>query len=263
MGILVTIYFWIDTVMLSLMKGDTVVGWYNAPYRLVYVLLFIPSAYFSSIYPVMSKFYKNSKSSLKFGYECSFRYMLLLAVPIGLGTTLLADKIILFIYGTNFTPSISGLQILIWAVVCSYLSHTPMYFFYSINKQGIYTKVVFFSMILNIILNLVLIPKMSYIGASIATVITEFIGFLLLFGYAKMYQLGTPLSYKFITKLIICNIGMGLFIIYLNTMIGLGLTILGSATVYIFLLWLFHVFSEEDILIIKRLIKATMVRGSS
>ena len=101
------------------------------------------------------------------------------------------------------------------------------------------------------------------LGASIATVITEFVGFLLLFGYAKMCQLGTPLSYKFLTKLIICNIGMGLFIIYLNTMIGLGLTILGSTTIYIFLLFLFHVLPEEDILIIKRLIKATIVRRSS
>ena len=262
-SIFVIIYFYIDTVMLSLMKGDAVVGWYSASYRLVYILLFIPSAYFSSVYPIMSRFYKTSEGSLKFGYEHSFRYMMIMVFPIGIGVTLLADKIILLIYGSEFAPSIIALQILIWAVFCSYMSHAPMYFLYSINKQIIYTKVVFLCMILNIIFNLLLIPKMSYIGASIATVITEFIAFLLLFGYAKAHQLGTPVSYKFITKLTICTISIGLFIIYLNDLIGLGLTILGSIVVYLFSLWLFHVFSEEDILIIKRLLKAPTSGKSS
>ncbi len=138
-----------------------------------------------------------------------------------------------------------------------------MYFLYSINKQIIYTKVVFLCMILNIIFNLLLIPKMSYIGASIATVITEFIAFLLLFGYATAHQLGTPVSYKLIVKLTISTLCTGLFIIYSNELIGLGLAILGSTVVYLFLLWLFHVFSEEDILMIKSLLKVSISGRSS
>ncbi|TFH43900.1 MAG: flippase, partial [ANME-2 cluster archaeon] len=39
-GIFVVIYFYIDSVMLSLMKSDEVVGWYNASYKLVFILLF-------------------------------------------------------------------------------------------------------------------------------------------------------------------------------------------------------------------------------
>ena len=64
-GVFVGIYFWIDSVMLSFMKGDEVVGWYNAAYRLVFVLTIIPSVYFTSAFPAMSKSYVNSRESLK------------------------------------------------------------------------------------------------------------------------------------------------------------------------------------------------------
>ena len=42
-GLFTTIYFYIDSVLLSVMKGAEAVGWYNAPYRLIMVLLFIPT----------------------------------------------------------------------------------------------------------------------------------------------------------------------------------------------------------------------------
>ena len=62
-GTFISIYLWIDSVMLSLMKGDEVVGWYGAAYRLVLVLLFIPIAFNSAVFPLMSRFYVNSKDS--------------------------------------------------------------------------------------------------------------------------------------------------------------------------------------------------------
>ncbi|MBW9223430.1 flippase, partial [Methanothermococcus sp. SCGC AD-155-E23] len=55
--IFVSIYYWIDSVMLSYIKGDEVVGWYNAAYRLILVLLVIPGIYFMVVYPVMSRFF--------------------------------------------------------------------------------------------------------------------------------------------------------------------------------------------------------------
>ena len=42
-GLFTTIYFYIDSVLLSVIKGADAVGWYNAPYRLIMVLLFVPT----------------------------------------------------------------------------------------------------------------------------------------------------------------------------------------------------------------------------
>lgn len=252
--IFVSTYFYIDTVILSLIKGTTPVGWYTAAYNLVYVLLFFATAYFSSIYPIMAKFYETSKNSLKIGYEHSFRYMLMIAFPLAVGVTLFANNIILLIYGNEFQPSILALQILVWAMFFSYLSYTPMYSLYSINKQAAYTKVVFCCMVLNVILNLILIPKFSYISASVVTVITEFLAFILLFQFVKSH-LGNPFSYKFLIKLTFCVATLGLFIIYFKNILGLILTIFGGIILYILLAMLLKVISQEDLLIIRGLLK--------
>ena len=149
-SIFVTIYFWIDTVMLSAIKGDTEVGWYNSGYRLMSVLLFIPGAYFMSVYPVISQFYESSRKSLEFVFSQSVKYMFLIALPIAVGTTMLASKIILFVYNPEYLPAVPALQIVIWAMFFSYMSHVPMYIFNSTNKQTIYTYIVFFSLVINI-----------------------------------------------------------------------------------------------------------------
>ena len=112
-GTFITIYLWIDSVMLSLMKGDEVVGWYTAAYRIVLVFLFIPIAFNSAVFPLMSRFYVSSKDSLKFMFEKHFKYMLMIGLPICVGITLLADRIILLIFGAEYVPSVIVLQILI------------------------------------------------------------------------------------------------------------------------------------------------------
>lgn len=104
------------------MKINEVVGWYNAAYRLIMILLFIPSIINITIFPVMSRFYVSSKDSLRFAYETYFRYMVMIGIPIGFGTTLLADRIILLIFGAEYENSIIALQILVWSSVFIFLS---------------------------------------------------------------------------------------------------------------------------------------------
>jgi O-antigen/teichoic acid export membrane protein len=252
-AIFVTIYFYIDTVMLSLMKGDTVVGWYNAAYRSVYVLLFIPGAYFASIYPVMSRFFVSSAKSLRLIYERSSRLIFMLALPIATGITLLAGRIILLIFGAEYASSIIALQILIWAVFFSFITNTPLWTLNSINKQRIVTGIAFLGMVLNIILNLILIPGLSYIGASIATVATEFLCFTLLFYYAARL-FGNPLSLNFIAKTILSSSIMALYVIYCGKLMNIGLVIFTAAVIYMLLLLLLRAFSKEDVSMIRRLI---------
>jgi len=68
-GAFIALYLWIDSVMLSFMIGDKVVGWYNAGYRLVLVLLSIPVAFNSAIFPVISRFYVTAPDNVKFVFE--------------------------------------------------------------------------------------------------------------------------------------------------------------------------------------------------
>jgi len=251
-GIFVAIYFWIDSVMLSLMKGDEVVGWYNAAYRLVYVLLFIPAAYFSSIYPIMSRFYKTSEDSLRFSYKKSLKYIMIVAYPIVICVTFFAPKIILLIFQEEFIPSIPALQILVWAVFFSFLAHATVYTLNSINRQIIYTKITFLAMVLNVALNLVFIPIFSFIGASFTTLFAEFLGFSLMFYYLKRY-FGDSVRYSFMAKFIFVMLIVSTILIGFEKFVNAEISFTISMVAYIALLSFLNIFTKEDMNLFRKI----------
>ncbi len=188
------IYTYTDSIMLSSFHGNEVVGWYNASYRLVLMLLFIPNVINVAIFPVMSRYFTSSQAFLNLLYGKYLKFMLILSIPIGIGTTLLADKIILFIFGEGFTNSIIALQILIWTIVLTFVGVAFVKLLESTNRQRIITKISLICVVVNILLNLLLIPKFSYIGSSIATVFTELVlvGSIIFLTYRLGYGIPIP-----------------------------------------------------------------------
>jgi len=113
-GFFVAIYYWVASVMLYMMKGNEVVGWYNAAYRIIVVLVLIPAIFQNAIYPVTSRCFTTSNKSLKFASERFLNYMIIIGIPIGIGTTLLANKIILLIFRCrvcSFSDRIAGFDL--------------------------------------------------------------------------------------------------------------------------------------------------------
>ena len=76
-------------------------GLYSAAFRLTFTLLFIPTAINRAIFPVMSQFYIISSNSLKLLNLKHFKVMIILGIPLGVVTTLLADKFILLLFILN------------------------------------------------------------------------------------------------------------------------------------------------------------------
>ena len=252
-GIFITIYYWIDSVMLSLMKGNEVVGWYNAAYRLIVILLFIPSIINIVVFPAMSRFHISSQNSLNLMSRKYFKFMLAIGIPIGVGTTLLADKVILLIFGAGYIQSIIALQILVWAMVFIFANAAFVRLFGSINKQIIVTKITGICMIENIILNLLIIPLFSYIGASITTVITEFtiVTLVLIFAYKTGYSVQIREFLTNISKVIIASLIMGVFIWKLRSL-NLLILVLLSTLLYIGILYIIGGINKEDIELLKQ-----------
>jgi O-antigen/teichoic acid export membrane protein len=250
-----SVVYWISSVMLSSMKGDAAVGWYNAAYRMVLVLLFIPVGWGAAIFPVMSKFYVTSRDSLRFSFEKSFKYLTILGIPIGVGTTLLAQRVILLIFGAEYASSIFALQILVWSAVFIYVATSFGYVFQALNKQIIGTKIAGICMILNVTLNLVLIPKYSYIGASITTVATELISSSLYFVWGSKigYSLFNRNSAGIVAKVLVSSALMGVFIVYFHNLSLLALVPL-AAILYFVVLYIMGGINREDIDLARRAI---------
>lgn len=250
-GLSIAIFSWASSLMLLYLIGKEAVGWYNAAYRLIIILAIIPNVVSVSLFPVMCRFYATSKNMFKFTQQRSFRYMTFLGLPIGVGTTLIADKIIYTIFGSAYANSVIALQILVWSSVLVFTSSSFSRLLSTSNMQMSVTKIMAICAVENILLNLLLIPKFSYIGACLAAVAAEITSLVLsMLAASKMGYCLSRSDLIFLIKLFIANVIMGVFVVYMRGL-NMFLIIASSAILYCIISYLIKVFDENDIEILK------------
>jgi len=247
------IYFRIDIVMLSMMQGDAPVGIYSAAYKLSEPLSLIPYALTMSLFPIMSVSFKSSKERLINTYRLGIRYLLIIMLPIAIIITLLADKIILLIYGIQFTGSITALQILIWALVFTSANSVMLNLLISMEKQKLNAVSITLCATINVTLNFILIPILSYNGASIATLVTSAVFFGASFYFVSKHLQVLPV-HKITAKSVISGIIMSIFMYYFIN-INIFLLVFLATLVYFIVLLALKTFTKEDWNNIKKVIR--------
>lgn len=244
--IFMQLYFQVDTVMLSFIKGYEATGLYNAAYKLISVMSRIPWVIIIVLFPVMSELYSNlSKALLRQVLEKGIHVMSVLSLPIIFGTAVLADRIIFFIYRDGFQSSALVLQVLIWATFFLFLSTFIGWFLNAIDRQKIFTYSTGASLLANVAMNLILIPKFSYMGASIATLATSIINFSLLHYFNSKYGYHVNIL-KIITKPLLSSMLMAAFILFFGGRMHLLVLVPVSAMIYFLALVLARDIKKDD-----------------
>ncbi|MFC1789597.1 oligosaccharide flippase family protein [Patescibacteria group bacterium] len=201
-AILSTFYNQIDSVMMGYLGQFTETGWYNAAYRIIWPTL-IPITLISiSFFPVLSKYFKESKEKLQNVWNRQIEVMILLAFPLLIGGMVLAPKIISFIYDQSFAPSILAFQILIIMAGIIFLYSAFYQVLIAANQQRNIFWAVLSGAIINITLNLILIPKFSLYGAAFSTVITHLLVFFFLFRFTLKFTPVNPFNSKIVLTFI-------------------------------------------------------------
>ncbi|MDM8521400.1 oligosaccharide flippase family protein [Anaerolineales bacterium HSG6] len=172
--LLSTIFFRIDVFILSPTWGDNAVGYYNAAYKYIDGINVIPQYFTLAIFPLMSKFATDSRESLVRAYLLSLRLLLLLAIPLAVGTPFIAYEMILFLAGEKFIPdSVIVLQLLIWFLPFSFINQVTQYVLIAINQQRALTRAFIIGVLFNTITNLIFIPMYGYQAAAVTTILSE------------------------------------------------------------------------------------------
>jgi len=201
-GIFGTIYNQTDSVMMGYWGQITQTGWYNAAYKIVGVTLIPAGLIGTSFYPVLSKFFKESKEKLQNAWDYYMESMVFLGVPIVVGGIALAPRIIDWIYDPSYFPSIFAFQILIIMAGISFLCQPLGQALVVSNQQKNLFWITLSGAIVNVILNLILIPKYSLYGAAATTVVTILLIFFLLFKFTLKFTPISPLNLKFLFSFI-------------------------------------------------------------
>jgi len=249
------IYYKISTLLLFFIQGDAATGWFNAAYTMAVSLTFLPAAFMGALFPVISTLHVSSRDLAKFVYNESFRYMLILGLPLAFGTTVLADKVIDITYGGQFYNSAGVLQIVIWSVALLFLNYVLTTTLTSINLQRVVMYATGLGVAVNIILNLLIIPTFSYIGASYVMVATELTTFSICFYYASKNLCFVQVQ-RVVLKPLIGSFVMAVVVYYLrpiNIFIIFGVAV----WVYFATLIALRTFTKQDVDVIKSIIGRT------
>lgn len=169
-----SIYYRIDIIMLSKIKDPTVAGWYNIAVMIVgTIILFIPAIVLRASFPALSKLYKSSREELKSASEKLLRFLLFLGVLISIAGVFLSRRFVLVVLGSQYLESVAPLQILFLSLIFVFPNFVLTQTLYAADKQRLPIYAIGICALVNIVLNLLLIPRMSHVGASIATVLSE------------------------------------------------------------------------------------------
>ena len=168
---LTNVYFNSDTVILQHFRSFAEVGWYKFAYKPFEALQFVPLAIQVVVYPLLGVYFVSDLARLKVAYQRFFKVLILLGWPLTVGTFVLVHPIgRLF---RLFPQSEPSLRILALAIVFLFANSAFYAMLNATNRQHLNAWATGLAAVINIALNLALIPLYGYIAASTTTVLTE------------------------------------------------------------------------------------------
>jgi O-antigen/teichoic acid export membrane protein len=238
-----------DSIMLSIMISDAVTGIYSAAYRLYTLVLMVGGIIINPIMPTLAKLIKSNEKHYKIIFNNYLRYLIYLSIPILAGGYLLSNEL-MSLYGNSF--ALEGSKcfiILLISIIFCFPSNLFYNTLYLIKKEKLLLKFDILFAFTNIFLNLVLIPKYTYLGAAFATFITYSLRSIILTFQVKSFIDFKATIYNILRSSLATSV-MILFILNVLENCNVFLKILGGAISY-FLIILLIGLEEEDKKIVK------------
>lgn len=196
-GLAVMLYMRIDMVMLQGMAGAREVGIYAAATRLSEIWYFLPSVFVASVSPSIIRSHNTDPVLFLSRLRKLYFFMVWLAIGLALPLSLLSGLIVGVLFGQAFEDAAPVLAIHLWASIAVFLGVASSQYLLVERLQKISFYRTLIGLLCNVVLNLILIPKMGAIGAAIATVISYFVATLSLVFFRKtrghtVYLLASP-----------------------------------------------------------------------
>ena len=243
-------YTYLDSVLLSTMAGDYYVGLYQVAFKIIFALQFLPLAFTASLYPAMSTYWVHNRPQLVIAFERALNYLIIISLPIIVGTVMLADKIVL-VFKAGYGEAVLPLQITIFALLFIFLNFPIGSLLNACDRQKQNTHNMIIVTITSLVLNLIFIPLWQATGASLTVLFTNALMFFLGFRYVREIINYRPRKniLVFIKSLVASGL-MGLIIYLAKPMINFFGIVILAALIYFALIFLFGGFKRADLLYI-------------
>jgi O-antigen/teichoic acid export membrane protein len=264
--ILNTIYFRIDSILISLMRGQEEVGIYGVAMKMLEHFAVIPLYFMNSVLPVLTKAVKEKSDRYKQIIRYSFDFLAALSIPIVVGGVILAYPIIFIVSTPEFLSRVSegfygsdlAFQVLIFALLFQFINVLFAFILISVNKQSKLLYINAACVALNLIGNIIVIPRYGFMGAAFTSVLSEM--FILICTYiAAKKALDFKLNHQNLFKIFFSALVMGASVYLLQPFTyrllqnwGVLLLVAIGAAIYIAMLFVTKAIDRQALAIMRK-----------
>lgn len=246
-----------DRYLIGILLGTSFVGYYSPGYAIGNIITMFASPLYVILFPVLSKYYdENEKDKVKTTLKYTLKYYLAASIPSFFILSFLSKPILQILTTTQIafegyliTPFAALSTLLIG--VCIIISQIIL-----LEKK---TKLIGFiwviAAVLNIGLNITLIPIFGIVGAGLVTLVSYTIALALLLYYSRKYIV-FDMDLKFILKSILSSAlaSITVVIFYPDTVLTTGIVIFSFFAVYIGVLLALRGIKRNEIHFFKNLV---------
>lgn len=171
-GIAVMIYMRIDQILIKNMLNEEAVGFYSAAVKICESWYFIPVTLCNSLFPAIVNAKNFGEKLYNDRMQKLYDLLAWMAIGIAVPVTIFSNQIITLLFGNEFTPASAVLTIYIWAGIAVSLNVASSQYLINENLTMLSFIRTLIGMVLNVILNLILIPKYGIAGSAFATLVS-------------------------------------------------------------------------------------------
>ena len=244
---------YVDTLILTHFRTLEEVGIYNVILPSAMLFLYFGISASAVAFPIVSELWaKKDKKRLSGGLKLLHKYAFVLIIPLVFTVFAFSSLFIKLFFGKEYIAGALALQILLVGVLFYIVAGINNNIIAAIGRPKTVTKIILFSAFINLIANIILIPRYGIEGAAIATSISYLIALLLsTYKVTKFIKIGFP---KIIwLKLILAGIVFVLTISYikdllvLNPWIELIISAIVAFLIYVVMVYLLKVVDIQEI----------------
>lgn len=170
-----TVYFRLDIIMLSILGSFAAVGVYSVGYKFSDLVGAIPSAVVTPAAALLITHWGKDDDSFHRTVRQAYLILCVAAIGAGVGFFLAADRLVPLLYSSRFDSATTSARLLVVGQAIHFFTALWFIVLVAADRRRLYPITMLLGVVLNIGLNVFLIPRYSYNGAGWATVITEMV----------------------------------------------------------------------------------------
>jgi O-antigen/teichoic acid export membrane protein len=172
-GVVIMVYMRIDQIIIKELLGSERLGIYAAASRLSEVLYFFPMVISASLFPALVRAREKDRRLYDFRLRSLYSLMIWVGIIFGCVASKLSGWCVELLYGEAYADAGPVLAIQAWAAVFVFLGVASNYWLIAENLQKYALYRLTLGAVLNIVLNIFLIPRIGIIGAAMSAVLTQ------------------------------------------------------------------------------------------